>query len=124
MPTLKIFRVLVVYNYQPNFYLIRDQLEQLGCNCNVTEAKSGEEAIATFQINPFDLVIVDRTLVRMSGTELAAAIKAIKPQTPIIMVTGGGEEIEKPPHVDVLLHRPVTIADLQKAIETATATAS
>jgi CheY-like chemotaxis protein len=48
------------------------------------------EALAVFQSNPqnFDLVITDRAMPGMTGGELAAKVLSIRPDLPVLLLTG------------------------------------
>ena len=52
--------------------------------------------------------------------ELAADIKELAPGKPVIMMTGVGDIMEgtgeKPPGVDLVLSKPVPLADLREAL--------
>ena len=56
----------------------------------------------------------------MSGAQLAAAIKEVSPEMPVILLTGFGEMAEqlegKPISVDRTLSKPATIDGLREAI--------
>jgi CheY-like chemotaxis protein len=58
----------------------------------------------------------------MNGDQMAAAIKQIAPETPIILLTGFGLFYDKKdfPDIDVLASKPVRIPALREAIATAT----
>jgi len=60
----------------------------------VSEAGSGAEACIAVESNPPDLVTLDLTLPDMDGLAVARVIRA-KSRTPIIMVTGKGETIDR-----------------------------
>lgn len=61
----------------------------------VTAATDGREALALFKKRPeaFDLVITDMTMPEMTGDVLAERIREIRPEIPIILVTGYNEQI-------------------------------
>lgn len=85
----------------------------------VATATSGRDAIARFDSEHFDLVITDKAMPGMSGDQLAAAIKAREPGTPIIMLTGfgrigEGEDLSE--FVDLLVAKPASLRDLREAI--------
>jgi len=63
-------------------------LERLGYSVQV--ALSGTVAWEYFKQSPgsIDLVITDQTMPQLSGLELSAAIHAVRPELPIIIVTG------------------------------------
>ncbi len=64
-------------------------------NHQVVEAHSGEQGLKLFQEMNFDLVLTDLGMPTMSGWEVCRAIKKIKPNTPVGMITGWGMEIDK-----------------------------
>jgi two-component system chemotaxis response regulator CheY len=60
--------------------------------CSVTEAKNGQEALAHCKTNNPDLIILDISMPHMDGVQALTAIRAIKPDTPVIMLTSIAEE--------------------------------
>ena len=76
----------------------------------------------------FDLVMSDRGMSPMSGDELAAAVKQIAPQLPVILLTGFGAMMnavgEQPAGVDAVLSKPLSLTELRAAIITVTARAA
>ncbi|MEA3213660.1 MAG: hypothetical protein QOE70_6717 [Chthoniobacter sp.] len=83
-------------------------------------AADGAEGLARFKEGGWDLVLTDRTMPKLNGDELAAAVKAIDPRMPIVMVSGSIEElpeaIGKRRAVDVFVHKPFTLDALTSAI--------
>ncbi len=63
----------------------------------VTEAENGEEAIATIQSKPFDLILCDYKMPKMDGRAVCKFVKKdiLLRHLPIIMVTGKGELTDK-----------------------------
>lgn len=57
----------------------------------VLTAPSGEEGLELFRQNSVDMVIADHFLSDKSGTEIAAEMKAIKPEVPILIVSAASE---------------------------------
>jgi len=57
----------------------------------VLTASSGEEGLATFKANPVELVIADHFLSDKSGSEIAAEMKQLKPEVPILIVSASAE---------------------------------
>jgi CheY-like chemotaxis protein len=88
----------------------------------VLEANSGAEALDIFQREPgIDLVITDQAMPSMTGIQLIASIKALRPDMPIVLATGYGE---LPPGSDqsiLKLGKPFHQRDLARALVTAMA---
>jgi len=57
---------------------------------DTTVAASGEEAIEVLKKRPQDVVVLDIKMPGMDGHEALARIKAINPETQVIMLTGHG----------------------------------
>ena len=73
--------------------LIRDELRKLGYK--VIEAKNGVEAslLATQEIDTLDLLLTDMVMPGMGGRELAQHLSAIKPNLPILFMSGYTDDI-------------------------------
>ena len=91
----------------------------------VDSASNGVEGLEKVGEAWFDLVITDRAMPEMGGDQFAAAVKRIRPGKPIVMLTGFGELMaargERPAGVDVVVSKPVTRSELQRAVAQATA---
>ncbi|MGL4559864.1 MAG: ATP-binding protein, partial [Afipia sp.] len=89
----------------------------------VFEATSGNQALEILRREPsVDLVITDHAMPRMTGAQLAAAIKAERPDLPVILATGYAE---LPPGVEAdlpKLAKPFRQQDLMQAVTAAIAT--
>jgi signal transduction histidine kinase len=87
----------------------------------ITVAADGREGLEKFKSGgPFDLVLTDRAMPEMHGDALAAEIKKIAPQQPIILLTGFGDLMsgagEQPTGVDMVVSKPFTLTTLRNAI--------
>jgi len=91
----------------------------------VATANSGAEALVLFGKKSFDVVITDYSMPMMKGDELAATIKASKPDQPIVMITAYVEVLTgaKTPlnGIDVLVSKPFRLEQLRDAIAKALA---
>jgi PAS domain S-box-containing protein len=91
----------------------------------IEAAGNGLEALAKFQPDAFDLVITDRAMPEMGGDQLAAELERRGSTTPVIMLTGLGDMMndvgERPAGVDLVVAKPVTLADLRAAVVHVTA---
>jgi signal transduction histidine kinase/ActR/RegA family two-component response regulator len=56
-----------------------------------------EEALAAFRLTPgrWDLILTDRTMPRLNGEQFAEEILRVRPDMPIIMCTGFGEQADE-----------------------------
>lgn len=83
-------------------------------------AASGKDALALFQESRFDLVVTDYEMPEMKGDQLAAAIKAIQPSQPVLMVSAYGEQLRSSGNslaaVDAILTKPFQMEELRNAI--------
>jgi signal transduction histidine kinase len=86
----------------------------------VETAANASEAMEKFRAQNFDLVITDRAMPEISGDKLAASIKKLRPQEPIIMLTGFADLMdatgETSDNVDLVLSKPARLDDLRRAI--------
>jgi two-component system, OmpR family, response regulator len=88
----KTTRILLVDDEQPVQKLLTYPLEKEGYE--VVQAFDGQQALAQFDQQQFDLVVLDIMLPRMDGLEVCRRLRA-KSQVPIIMLTAKAEEIDK-----------------------------
>src|ERR1039457_2117929 len=84
--------VLIVDDEPAIVRLVRDYLERAGFE--VTTAGNGEEALQVFARSRPDLVILDLTLPRMDGLDVARAMRRAG-DVPIIMLTARTEEADR-----------------------------
>jgi CheY-like chemotaxis protein len=86
----------------------------------VETATNGRHALDRFRAGRYDLVVTDRAMPEMGGDELAAAIRRLSFDEPVIMLTGFGDLMlaadERPLGVDLVLSKPVTPAALRQAV--------
>ncbi len=111
------FSILVVDDEPPQLELIGGFLKKQGFE--VTLAESGEKALQRFRRESFDLVLTDQRMPNLSGLDLLKAVRAVNPETPVIVVTaygsietavsaikaGATDYLTKPLNLDELLHR-------------------
>ncbi len=84
----------------------------------VEEAEDGVQGLEKIKVTDFDLVLCDIKMPKMDGEELLEAVKKIKPEIPIVMISGHGDMetaintmrlgafdyISKPPDLNRLLN--------------------
>ena len=64
---------------------------------NVTATLSGSDAVAIFNKNRFDIVLLDLKMEFMDGIDVLKVLKDMDPDIPVIMISGHGsrEEAQK-----------------------------
>jgi PAS domain S-box-containing protein len=88
----------------------------------VDGGRAGIESFASAERGEqrFTMVITDLGMPHMDGRKVAAAIKSVAPRTPVIMLTGWGNQMnadqDKPEHVDRILSKPPRLAELRSAM--------
>lgn len=86
----------------------------------VITAENGELGLEAFRADKFDLVLTDRAMPEMNGDQLALAIKAVSPTTPVILLTGFGDETAdggpKLPGIDFVLGKPFSMDSLRTTL--------
>jgi CheY-like chemotaxis protein len=98
----------------------RQILEQLGYD--VVVHTSGIQAVELFCKTPerFDLVITDLTMPGLTGDELAEKVKEIRPDVPVIMITGLSEQVAlekvKSFNIDRIIMKPISTREIATAV--------
>lgn len=102
---------------------LKDALE--GDGHQVVTAHGGRAGIDAFQTaqqtgsNPA-AVITDLGMPHVDGRQVASAIKALSPTTPIILLTGWGQRLvadgEIPPNIDCVLSKPPKLHEVRSAL--------
>ena len=81
-------RILLIDDEPSILKMEQQMLERLGYT--VTVRTGSLEALETFRSDPeaFDLVVTDMTMPNMTGIQLAAELKMLRPELPIVLCTG------------------------------------
>ncbi len=119
MVAAQISHILVVEDDAKLRRIIATQLTRVGYA--VDEAANAEEALTLIHSGePYDLVVSDiRMGSGMSGIDLVAAVRAIKPGIAMLLITGFADELEDPPsHLDgvPILRKPFRAHDLLETV--------
>jgi GAF domain-containing protein/CheY-like chemotaxis protein len=111
-------RCLVVDDERSVATVLGDVLEASGHH--VVVLTDGAEAIARVRAEPFDVVFTDLAMPRVSGWDVAHAVKASAPGVPVFLVTGFGVELsaaERRAHgVAEVFSKPLRIEDITRAV--------
>jgi len=113
-------RILLVEDEPTLARMSTRRLEALGYT--VTSDTDAARALERFRARPrdFDLVISDYLMPRMVGLDFARAVHNIRPEVPIVLLTGFIEELPeetiRAAGVRRLISKPVTIQELGQAV--------
>jgi DNA-binding response OmpR family regulator len=104
--------------------LLADCLSAFGHK--VAVASGGQEGLDMFRTTlegqqSFEVVITDLGMPGFDGNQVARGVKALRPQTPVIMMTGWGnlmsDDSEKPSVVDAVLGKPPKLEELVATLQ-------
>ncbi len=113
-------RILLVDDESAILAFAESMIEQMGYS--VSTHSSSVQALDVFSRDPhaFDLVITDQTMPLLTGADLAAKMRAIRNDIPIILITGFSEivsaEQARKQGISVYLEKPFTRKSLASAI--------
>jgi PAS domain S-box-containing protein len=113
-------RLLVVEDDEALARLAQTQLTELGYTVHV--CTSSVEALTLFQADPqaFDLVLTDQTMPHMTGNVLTQKLRRLRPELPIILVTGYNPLMDaataRALGIDAFLLKPFEIHELAQII--------
>lgn len=113
-------RILVADDQEMICELVAEYLRADGHTVDV--AFDGTDALQKFDPKRFDMVVTDQSMPGMSGEQLASAINATAPGTPVVLLTGFGDEMKErplPAGISLVVSKPVSAAELRHAVLTA-----
>jgi PAS domain S-box-containing protein len=123
IPRATPLRILVVDDDPLILKSLRETLER---DAHVVATASGGQAgidlfrRAKGEGAPFMLVITDLGMPYVDGRQVASAVKAADPDTPVIMLTGWGQRLlddgDVPTHVDRMLSKPPKLSELRLSL--------
>lgn len=86
---------------------------------DVTVAANGREALKLFLSRKVDAVVTDLEMPGMTGTELASRLKRLRPELPVVLVSGSKAVVETPPKmVDAFVAKGAPINKLIDQMDT------
>ena len=113
-------QILVVDDEVPILNLMQQHLRRMGYR--VTTRADSLEAVNTFRADPdhFDLVITDHTMPGLQGADLAEELGTIRPDLPVILMTG----LNQPPDLTGSRHarlrsvfqKPINFVELSHSL--------
>jgi len=123
VPPPKPLRLLLIDDDPLLLRSLRDSLELDGHE--VVTADGGQAGIDAFALAGnsgarFDAVITDLGMPYIDGRKVAARVRQLSGEVPIIMLTGWGHRLiatsDQPEHVDRVLSKPPKMAELRSAL--------
>jgi CheY-like chemotaxis protein len=84
----------------------------------IAVAASGREGLARFESEPYDVVLTDLGMPDLNGWEVARAIKGVRGETPVLLITGWADAVDPSTTglVDGILRKPFDLGDLAAAV--------
>ncbi len=117
-PALRTAHVLIIDDDEDIRNLLVDMLAGEGHEVDI--ASSGEEGIRKCTREKYDYVITDLGMPHMSGWEVARKVKALRPQTTVILATGWGihfdEEKLKSAGINRIITKPFQVDEVLTCI--------
>jgi CheY-like chemotaxis protein len=84
----------------------------------VTVAANGRQALKLFLSRKIDAVLTDFEMPEMTGAELAARLKRLRPELPVVLVSGTKSVVEQPPEaVDASVAKGAPVSKLVDQLE-------
>ena len=89
--------------------------------CDVIEANDAAQAFQILESEPIDLMLTDVVMPGQSGVELANQVRKVRPDLPIVLVTGYSDELVKNGVDYPFIAKPFTATELKTVIQSALA---
>jgi len=84
----------------------------------VTVAANGPQALKLFLTHKIDAVVTDFEMPGMTGAELAARLKRLRPELPVVLVSGSKQAVETPPEaIDLAFAKGAPVTKLIDQVE-------
>ena len=111
-------KILIIEDEETIRRVLKKVLHQEDKNYEISEAVDGVDGVSKINSNKFDLILCDIKMPKMDGVEVLEAAKKIKPEIPVVMISGHGDldtavntmrlgaydYISKPPDLNRLLN--------------------
>lgn len=110
-------RVLLVEDNPQVRAFAQDLLEDLGCV--VTSAASADEALALLTDSDPEVILTDIVMPGMSGVELSAHLRRLRPNLPVVLATGYSEQAAQGAVGRPIILKPYSSGDLGAALSQA-----
>ena len=112
-------RILAVDDEEAVLQVLRDLLVVLGQDVEI--AQGGRAGLDRFAAGGFDAVFTDLGMPGVNGWDLVHSIKARAPETPVVIVTGWGVQIDNrvllTRGADCVVPKPFSLEDVRQALQ-------
>jgi DNA-binding response OmpR family regulator len=85
-------RILYVDDNEDHLFLVKEWIQKEHKNFQIDLERSGHHALRKAKIHFFDLILLDYKLEDLDGLQLLRDLKREGVKTPIVMLTGQGDE--------------------------------
>ena len=111
-------QVILCVDDEPNSLILRKLvLEKAGYK--VLTASSANQAMDVLSSAPVDLVLSDQLMPGTTGTELARNVKAVRPELPVVLISGVNEIPPDAANADLFMSKvegPVAMCEKISAV--------
>jgi DNA-binding NtrC family response regulator len=114
-PNTEARSVILCIDDEAQLLMIR-QMVLSAAGYKVLTAGDGKSGLELFRHNRVDLVITDHLLPDISGTQLAVEMKRVKPDVPIILLTGLPDAPEGAEHANLILTKGLPVPDFLRSV--------
>ncbi len=116
-------RILIVDDEKSITFILSKKLAKLGSEYQINTAETGQEALDRITEQHFDLLITDLRMPGIDGLQLIEKVRAVSPQTRLILMTAYGSDAvqERARRLNVYRYitKPFTIKELIEASRSA-----
>ena len=112
--------ILIVDDEEINTSLFGKMIKHLGYDVTVTIDSLNALRLFTENPNKFDLILADQTMPHLTGAELCVKVKEIKPEIPVIIITGTANmdfSILRDAGVKEVILKPVRLNSIKESLE-------
>ncbi len=116
-------RILIVDDEESVLGILESSLKKQHQDSEIVTAMDGRQALERLRETAFDLVVTDYKMAGMDGLELLGAIREMRPETQVILITAyGNDEIEQEARrlqAFKLLAKPLRLNTLNRVVDEA-----
>lgn len=96
--------------------LVRDVVARMVADLGYTAVTAADGPTGLALVDTVDAVLVDLTMPQMSGTDVVAAVRAKRPELPVVVCSGYDRDGRGPVQADAYLPKPFRIDALERTL--------